>query len=284
RALEVMASLCYKPMMIVDPSEASVFRLIEKFRPTLFIDEAQIIDKNVRAIMAAGYRYGVKVPRVIDPENDGLESIRWFNVFGFKVYACREEPPNDILSRSIVIHCEKNIRPTRKNIDKDRAKELRTRWLAQKLRMHGKVSISFEEFESEDGRVQELISPLLVMAQLFGDGRAVIAVERYGRQIEREITAMETTSDDALIVEKILEIVASYKNDAPEYVTNQQLVEALNDGLQKPAYTPEYVGMRMAALGFERMRLHGGKTAYKMDYELMDRLAKRYHINPSLGW
>ncbi|MEM3490037.1 MAG: bifunctional DNA primase/polymerase, partial [Nitrososphaerota archaeon] len=140
RALEVMASLCYKPMLVVDPSEASMFRIIEKFRPTLIVDEVQIVDKNVRAVMAAGYRFGVKVPRVVDPEADGLEAIRWYDVFGLKIYACREEPPNDIFSRSIVIHCEKNVRHTKKKIDAGKAKELRTRWLAQRLRMFNKLS------------------------------------------------------------------------------------------------------------------------------------------------
>jgi hypothetical protein len=58
-------------MALVDPSEASIFRLIEELRPTLIVDEAQIVDKNVRAIMAAAYRYGTKVPRVIDPRGRG---------------------------------------------------------------------------------------------------------------------------------------------------------------------------------------------------------------------
>ncbi|MEM3772946.1 MAG: bifunctional DNA primase/polymerase [Nitrososphaerota archaeon] len=282
RALEVMAALCYKPMLIVDPSEASLFRIIEKFKPTLFIDEAQILEKNIRAILASGYRYGMRVPRVIDPETDGLEGIKWFDCFGLKVYACREEPPNDILSRSIVIHCEKNVRQLRKKIDSEKAKELRTRWLAQKLRMFNKVTVTFEEFQSEDGRLQELFSPLIVIAQLFGDQEAAAAIERYGRQIEREIFSMEATSDDALIVVKILEIISERSNDAPEVLTNKEIVEKLNNEYPD-GFSPEYVGKRLVALGFERTRLHGGKVAYKIDYELLERLAKRYNINFSIN-
>jgi len=280
RALEVMAALCYKPMLVVDPSEASLFRLIEEFKPTLFIDEAQILEKNIRAIMASGYRYGVKVPRVIDPESDGLNGIKWFNCFGLKVYACREEPPNDILSRSIVIHCEKNLRQVRRKIDSQRARELRTRWLAQRLRVFDKITITFEEFQSDDGRLQELFSPLVVMAQHFGGEDAVAAIERYGRQTEREIQAMESTSDDALILEKIIEIISESPSDALEVVTNKQLVEKLNQ--EYPGFTPEYLGKRLSALGFERVRVRGGLRAYKIDYDLLARLAKRYNINLSI--
>jgi len=265
RTLEVMAALCHRAMAIVDPSEASVFRLIEELRPTLIIDEAQIMDKNVRAIMAAAYRYGMKVPGVIDPEEEGLDGIRWYDVFSFIIYTSREEPPNDIFSRSITIHCEKNTRPTRKMIDEERAKQLRTRWLAQRIRLHGRLKITFDEFASEDGRLQELFSPLLVMAQTFGDETAVQAILRYGRLAEQEIHSMETTSDDALILETMLAAINSGQNDAPEYVTVREIVERLNDGLGREAYTPAYVGRRLSALRFRRKRIHGGHVAYIVD-------------------
>jgi len=58
-------------------------------------------------------------------------------------------------------------------------------------------------------------------------------------------------------------------------------VEKLNEEYPD-AFSPEYVGKRLVALGFERTRLHGGKVAYKIDYELLARLAKRYNINLSL--
>jgi hypothetical protein len=60
RALEVLESLCYKGVRVVDPSEASLFRSIELLRPTLLIDESQVVDENVRAVMASGYRYGLE--------------------------------------------------------------------------------------------------------------------------------------------------------------------------------------------------------------------------------
>ena len=278
RALEVMASLCHRAMLLVDPSEASIFRLVEELRPTLIIDEAQVIDQNVRAIMAAAYRYGMKVPRVIKADEEGLDAIRWYDVFSLIIYASREEAANDIFSRSVLIRCEKSTRQTRKIIDEERARQLRTRWLAQRLRMYNKLKVTFEEFESSDGRLQELFSPLLVMARVFGNEEAVKAVERYGRNIEQEIFGMETTTDEALIVEAILKLINSRKDDAPEYILVNDLAHELNNGLERETYTPAYVGKRLAALGFRRKRVHGGRVAYIVDFDLLQRLATRYNV------
>ncbi|MEM4546696.1 MAG: bifunctional DNA primase/polymerase [Nitrososphaerota archaeon] len=273
RGLEVLASLCYKALSITDPSEAVIFRLTEAFRPTLIIDEAHIINENVRALLAAGYRFGSKVPRVVDPEKPGVESVKFFDVFGLKIYASREAPPDDILTRSITIHCEKNLRQVRKRIDPAAAAGLRSRWLAQKLRMHGKVDVSFEEFQSEDGRIQELFSPLIVMAALFGGEEARAAVERYGREVEREVSGLEKATEEAELVEAVNKIVGNNSGDAPEVIEVIRVVEELND----KAWTPHRVGRKLSVMGFKKVRFKG-KRGYEVDYPLLQRLARRYGI------
>jgi hypothetical protein len=274
RALEVLESLSYKALRVVDPSEASLFRSIELLRPTLLIDESQVVDENVRAVMASGYRYGAKIMRVIDPEADGFDGIKFYDTFSFIVYAAREEPPSDILSRTVVVHCEKNLRPTLKRIDEARALDLRTRWLAQKLYLFGKVQVTFEEFQSSDGRLQELFSPLIVMARTFGGEEAAKAVESYGRTTEVELSAYESSTPEAELVEAIARIVEERGGDAPEVVYNDEIVAALNSH----DWTPERVGRRMAALGFKRYRGPNGRRGYIADLGLLRRLKLRYGL------
>jgi hypothetical protein len=274
RALEVLESLSYKAVRVVDPSEASLFRSIELLRPTLLIDESQIVDQNVRAVMASGYRYGSKVMRVIDPEAEGFEGMKFFDTFAFIIYASREEPPSDILSRTVVVHCEKNLRPTLKRIDEARALDLRTRWLAQKLYYHGKIEVTFEEFESADGRLQELFSPLIVMAKTFGGDEAAKAVESYGRTVEMELNAYEASTPEAELVEAVARIVEERAGDVPEVVYNDEIVAALNSH----DWTPERVGRRMAALGFKRYRGPNGRRGYIVDLALLRRLKLRYSL------
>jgi hypothetical protein len=273
RALEVLESLSYKALRVVDPSEASLFRSIELLRPTLLIDESQIVDQNVRAVMASGYRYGSKVMRVIDPEADGFDGIKFYDTFSFIVYAAREEPPSDILSRSVIIHCEKNLRPTLKRIDEARALDLRTRWLSQRLYYFGKIKITFEEFESSDGRLQELFSPLIVMARTFGGEEAAKAVENYGRSTEVELSAYEASTPEAELVEAVARIVEERGGDAPEVVYADEIRAVLND-----EWTPQRIGRRMAALGFRRHRGVDGKRGYVIDLGLLQRLKLRYGL------
>jgi hypothetical protein len=280
RALEVLESICYRAVRVVDPSEASLFRSIELFRPTLLIDESQIIDQNVRAVMASGYRSGSKVMRVFDPEAEGLNGIRFYDTFAFIIYASREEPPSDIFSRSIVIHCEKNLRPTLKRIDEARALDLRTRWLSQRLYYFGKIRISFDEFDSDDGRLQELFSPLIVMAKIFGDNGAVDSINSYGRQVERELREYESSTPEAELVEAVARIVEEREGDAPEVVLTSEILERLNNR----EWTAQRIGRRMGSLGFKRYHGPDGKRGYIIDLSLLERLKLRYGLSqPTLA-
>jgi hypothetical protein len=224
--------------------------------------------------LATGYRYGARILRVIDPEAPGLEGIKAFDVFLFAICASREEPASDIVSRSITVYCERNTRPTLKRIDEVKALELRTRWLAQRLYYHGKIKISFEEFQSDDGRLQELFSPLLVMAQTFGDNEAVEAVESYGRQVERELKDYESSTPEAELVEAVARIIEEREGDAPEVVLTSEILERLNNR----EWTPHRVGKRMTALGFKRYRSPDGRRGYLVDLSLLARLKLRFGL------
>jgi hypothetical protein len=273
RALEVMEGLCYRAIFSVDPSEASLFRSVDLFKPTLLIDESQIINPGVRAVLASGYRYGAKVMRVIDPESDGFNGIKFFNTYAFVIYASREEPPSDILSRSVVINCVKSPIQIRKRIDEARATELRTRWLAQKLRFLDRVTVTYDEFVSDNGRLQEIISPLKAMATLFGGEKAAAAIERYGRKMEAEIKALEASEPEAELVEEVARIYEERGKDAPEIIYTHELHERLKDR----GWTPQLIGRRMTALGFKRYA-GPGRRGYIIDPNLLANLKIRYGL------
>jgi hypothetical protein len=276
RALEVFTALGYRALQVVDPSEASIFRIIEEFKPLLVIDEANVLDPNILAILAAAYRYGAVIPRVVDPDK-GLDGIRMFKVFSFVVYASREQPRDDIFSRSVTVFCEKAVRQTKKLIDEERAAALRTRWFAQRLRLYNQVRVTFAEFESEDGRMQELFSPLIVMSRLFGDPEAERNIVSYGREIEARVRSLETTSEEAEVVEAVVKAVEGRGPDAPEYLTNAEIMGNLNG-----EWEPRRLGRLMTRLGFRRIKLPGGVRGYIIDYRLLARLMRRYDVPTSV--
>ena len=87
------------------PSTAVLFRVLEQFHPTMLLDECQAVRgrgeaaENVRDLLLAGYKRGAKVPRCVGDQHE----VRFFDVFGPKVFALIGELPGALASRCIRI-------------------------------------------------------------------------------------------------------------------------------------------------------------------------------------
>ena len=105
RALEVLALLSARPWFTLMPSTAVLFRVLEEFHPTMLLDECQAVHgrgeaaENVRDLLLAGYKRGAKVPRCVGDQHE----VRFFDVFGPKVFALIGELPGALASRCIRI-------------------------------------------------------------------------------------------------------------------------------------------------------------------------------------
>jgi len=87
KIIDVATHLVLQPFAVVDPSASSLFRNIDTMRPTVFVDEADqwAKDKNIRAVLNAGYRWGGCVTRSIKVGDDWAPYE--FNVFCPKLIA-----------------------------------------------------------------------------------------------------------------------------------------------------------------------------------------------------
>ncbi len=92
----------WRPAILTGPV---LFRGIETHKPTLLLDEAEVVRgvgeaaENVRAILHVGYRRGAVVERCVGEDF----ALRSFEVFGPKVFAAIGELPPTLLSRCVVI-------------------------------------------------------------------------------------------------------------------------------------------------------------------------------------
>ncbi len=109
RLLEVLHELTPRPWHAIQPTEAVLFRKIDKTMPTLLLDETDaLFAKNgsndrgepVRAVLNAGYRRGATVDRVNLKSKNPLESYR---VFCVKALAGIGHLPGTVGDRSISI-------------------------------------------------------------------------------------------------------------------------------------------------------------------------------------
>jgi 5S rRNA maturation endonuclease (ribonuclease M5) len=105
RAIEVLEPVVrrsWRPAILTGPV---LFRGVEQYEPTLFIDEAEVVRQrndaaeNIRAILHFGYRRGATVDRCVGDDHE----LTKFRIFGFKVFACIGELPGTLLTRCIVI-------------------------------------------------------------------------------------------------------------------------------------------------------------------------------------
>ena len=82
---------CYRPLITIGSTAAALFRLQDKFHPTLIIDEANYNEKSddtnaLIRILNAGIQQVAKIPRC-EPRADGLFDVKVFDAFGPKIIA-----------------------------------------------------------------------------------------------------------------------------------------------------------------------------------------------------
>jgi hypothetical protein len=111
RLLECLELVVAEPRRASNVSEAALFRMIEKFSPTLLLDEAETLNgRTERAeylcqIINAGNRRGAKVTRCVG-QGTNLEA-RDFSVFCPKVLAGIGNLPHTITDRAIVLSMQR---------------------------------------------------------------------------------------------------------------------------------------------------------------------------------
>lgn len=103
--MRLLIGVCPRPWYVVTPSEAVVYRKIQRDRPTLLLDEYDAIFKKrehepLRALLNAGNEPGAVVPRVGGAQRDRLED---FSVFCPKALAGIGKLPSTLADRSIEI-------------------------------------------------------------------------------------------------------------------------------------------------------------------------------------
>jgi hypothetical protein len=111
RVLEVTELIAPNPINGVDMTPATLWRLLEHYKPTLLVDECDTVfgrvgssaaHRELRSILNAGHRAGAVVPRTY-----GAEDIKMFHVFGPVMLAGVGKLPDSVRSRSVEVPMRK---------------------------------------------------------------------------------------------------------------------------------------------------------------------------------
>jgi hypothetical protein len=162
RTLEVAEQLAARAWMLVEPSEAAMFRKIERDHPTLLLDEVDALwgrkadgREGLRALLNAGYRRGATVPRCV---GDGAAiSVQDFPVYGPKALAgLAGKLPRTIVSRSIPIRLRRRAKG--EQVERFRLAHAAAELTPLRLRLAAWVQLVTPDLEAADPEIPEALS------------------------------------------------------------------------------------------------------------------------------
>ncbi|MDD3288854.1 MAG: DUF3631 domain-containing protein [Alphaproteobacteria bacterium] len=213
--LDVLERLVCKPLLASSLTAASVFRIIEKERPTLLIDEADTFirkDEALRGVLNSGNRASGTVLRTVGETYE----VCSFSTFSPKAIAQIGNLPDTLQDRSVCIMLQRKAQ--HENVS--RFLSQKTEALNVTARKAAQWADNFQR-ELEDtnpvlpaflnNRSADNWFPLLAIADLIGDGWGQRA-----REAAKDITAQsisDTSSLRTLLLADIKEIFDEKKED-----------------------------------------------------------------------
>jgi len=232
RFLKVVGSISYKPMFTIGATTtAPIFRIINQFRGTLVLDEADLrfSDTNVEIIkiLNNGFQEGMPILRCADSAQD--YDIKAYNVFCPKIIATRNRFADKALeSRFLIEYMDGGL--TRDDIplnlddefDKE-ALEIRNKCLMWRLLNYGDVkkeNIIIDR--SIQPRLNQIISPLgAIIKDEEVKNELIIFIKEYSK----ELITDQGMSFEAPILETIINLMNENDGD----ITMKSISERYNN-------------------------------------------------------
>jgi len=253
RLLDVIETVVPTPWRIERPSEAVLYRRIERDHPTILMDEADTIFSDragqyegIRAVFNAGNRRGTVVSRVM-PRGKTFDLVD-FTIFGPKAIAGIGRFPETIIDRSIVIAMtRKGPADVVERLRSKRAAELGSvicDSLSSTLgdRDRGPLVLPDHELPVElDDRGQDNWECLLALAKIAGGDWPALA-----RSAALVLQADRETADDNAAVTLLTDLRAVYGDET--FLTTTTILEALH-GIDASPWSEWKAGKPITARG-----------------------------------
>jgi len=252
--LHHLEATCCRAYLGCDPTEATLYRRIDRDRPTWLLDEAAVLRgheeraRMIRAVLHAGYRKGATVSRCEGEINE----LRDFGVYSPKAFALVGSLRGTLLDRCIVLHLQKTAglpKTKLKRLCRD-ASPLREKLAAYAAQFGDQIQRLDDNEPDEgywpqlDGREEELWGPLLFQARVAGEEteRRALAVALNFSRRKGQLT-LEEDLNITLAVE-MLEVL------------EEMTVESFTPGeLQRPLATKDTWGEKLGDCKTDKARV-----------------------------
>lgn len=283
KLLAILRGTAWNALLMLNPTPAVLFRLVQEFRPTLLLDEVEALSRedarDVLAILNSGYKAGGTVPRC---EGDKVRRVELFEVYAPVALAAIKSLNPVTEDRSIPVVMQRGSDPARVNLEVDLADSLYTRIRHGAYRLlltrWADVRTSYRTVPLPswlNARARELWRPLLALASV-ADSENGLAVTPDLLALAREhVEDRDSASAEA---ESLLAELAERLGLAGSLTVRPgDLREALQRRLGwRDAPTPELVGAWLRRLGFRRGRKDREGARYEVTAERLREVATRY--------
>jgi hypothetical protein len=281
RILEVLAKLSMRGWLALYISTASLYRPVESWHPTLFLDEAEVYGTKHEMIglLNGSYRKGQYVAR--QRETDGDYETDFFDCFSFKAIAGTKELAKTLQSRCIILRTSSATRKIKFFVDEKRCTQLRNKLL--KWRFDTLLSEDLEDFEDilkscEDlveqignQREVELFYPLISVAPTQDIKKRLIeyAKRSASSKLEELSLTTEATCLSAILQAKERGLMKNGK------LLICEITGIVNETLSfSEQWKERHTSTLCSRLGFQKARGTQGKAVIIWSQPLVDRLRK----------
>jgi hypothetical protein len=239
RTTKIIGLLAATPKSAVCPSEAALFRLIESKRPTLILDEAEVLTGRgeradaVRAILNAGNCADATVPRCVGQSH----KVQDFSVYCPKVVCAIRACPDTVKDRSIVIpmqrkrYDEKVSKFIRRRV-RPEAEALRARIVAWCEKNRAEIEETYELLDLDflSDRDLENFEPLLTIMPVADPCRFE---ELQKAALSLTAGKKEADEDDSLPLRLLADIRAVWPHNE-RYILSAELIKRLKSLEESP--------------------------------------------------
>lgn len=273
--LRLMAALSLRPLKTENITAAALFRSIEKWQPTLFIDEADTFlkeNEDMRGVLNAGYE---KNGCVIRTTGDNHEPTP-FRVFGAKAISGIGHLPDTLKDRSIILELRRKqpneTRVRLRHADMslfERLKQQLARWADDNLEA---LRVSRPVLpDALNDRAQDSWESLLAIADLAGG--------HWGKTARHSALAISGVEEDAPSIneELLADIKQAFNSMKVTRISSVELLERLCRDDEAPwgtwshgkPMTPRKLSQRLSDFGISSKTMRDGSGTFK-GYELSD--------------
>ena len=277
RAGEVLNELAFRAQRLTSLTEATLFRSVELFKPTLIIDEIKLLGKGgnqgLADLMKTTYKRGLKVSR-INLNKYGEDQIEYFDTFSPLVICTTETIPDIIESRCILFIMQKNSNPQiERMIDKKWANDLRERLTVFRANYINKDLPEAQHIAR--GRLNEIMFPLYQSLLLFGPERK----DEFLDTVKRIQKNKENEDGMSLEAEIVKAINDEYRENQERQFLTQAISKRINElRSENESISDRAVSNRIKRLGFNKLRFNNGRMGFRINEERLGCLKNKYRI------